>query len=198
MSDEKTKKADQEIEAVDEKKPKKEKERMYTSAEVKAMLKQVADEAGQRSEEAKENTDRKKLRLARIEGQLIVGFKNRNEDEFLPGIVIHAFNKWNNEAKQNEAWVEVVFENGKTKEMPLLYLVSTARPMVVEIVKENVKDESYSIGQVEKTIYDESGGTMKGSGIMVQQKVEKYSKTFDVLLPTGEQITVPDYIINMV
>lgn len=175
----------------------KSKERVFTASEVQAMLEQVARGSNLSEKENKED-DRKKVRLARVENKLVVDFKNRNNDEFLPGIVIHAFNRWDNEAKQNIAWVEVVFDDGSTKEMPLLFLVSSAKPITASIIKENIIDESYSIGTVEQRIYDESGGSMKGNGLTVKQEVKKYSKTFLVELPNGEQITVPDYIINMV
>ena len=171
-------------------------DKTYTAEEVQAMLQQVLSK--NTSTSPAEPDERKKVRLARIESHLIVDFVNKNNDPFLPNVVVHAFNKWNESLKQFEAWLEVVFDDGTTKEMPLLYLVSNARPIECPIIKQNVVDTSYSLGMVDKKVYDEKSGGMQGQGLKVKQEVKQQKVSFVISTPDGKELEVPEYVVNIV
>lgn len=169
-------------------------DRLYSSDEVRAMLDQVMKQKGADVPSPKDpNT--KELRIARIEGKFVTDFRNVNTDHFIKKI-IHAYNKFNEQIRQWEAWIDVVFEDGSVKPMPLLYLISNATPIVTPIIEVIKEDKSYSEGQVEKFVYKDN---REGTGIMVNQKVEQYFYKYVVNNPeTGDRMVLPQYVVNMV
>jgi len=194
--EEKKAKAEAKAAKMAEKKVEQTADKTYTAEEVQAMLQQVLSK--NTSNSPAEPDERKKVRLARIESKLVVDFVNKNTDPFLPNVVIHAFNKWNETQKQFEAWLEVVFDDGTTKEIPLLYLVSNARPIECPVIKENKKDTSYSLGMVDKKVYDEKSGGMQGQGLKVKQEVKQQEVSFIISTPDGKEFEVPEYVVNIV
>lgn len=170
-------------------------ERTYSASEVQAMLQQVMKDKGTTTP-IKKDPNRKELRLSRLEGKFVVDFKNRNNDPYV-NKVIHAYNKWDPEQRQNIAWIEVIFDDGSSKEVPLLYLASQASPIVCKILEERKTDTSYSVGETTRKIYKDAGGR-EDTGILVDQVVTQNTSEFVVETPTGEKLTVPQYVINIV
>lgn len=172
-------------------------DRKYSKEEVQAMLQQVISKT-KGEEVSKEKDNRKKVRLARIDSKLVVDFVNQNHDEFLVDTVIHAYNKWNDLLKQNEAWIEVKFDDDTTKHMPLLYLCSNARPFPCPVIREERHDTSYSLGKVERRVYDDSIGNMKGAGVEVDQIVKQEELRFIISTPDGREFSIPSYVVNII
>lgn len=203
---EETKNIEEEQNNTEEPKVKQTADKTYTVAEVQAIIAELTKNKKNEKETPDLKDDRKKVRLTRIEGKMVVDFVNQNNDPFLPNLVTHAYNQWNEKIKQNEAYIEVKFDDGSTKHMPLLYLVSNGRPIVCPIVREKNEDTSFveksagNGGMVERRIYEEKDrqSGMTGTGILVEQTVKQKKVSFIVSTPDGKEIEVPEYVVNIV
>lgn len=133
----------------------------------------------------------------RFDGKWVVDFKDRNQDPYVKE-KIHAFQKFNEQKREFEAWIEIVMMDEITeelsyKELPLNRYVERRVLVYCPITERKKADRSYSIGEVEKK--KDVGGILKGTGVMVDQEVEMYQETFVVKTPTGKVLTLPDYVI---
>lgn len=169
--------------------------RMYTPDEVRAMLEQVAANLGQKKDDKKPvQSKNKTLRLARFHGKFIVGFVNKNTDPFLPNKVVHAFNIWNPEKKENVAWITLRYDDNSTEDVPLAFIVENADPVECEILEVMKEDKSYSLGKVERREIRDYHP--EGTGIWVEQEVRMYKPSFKIRLPDGREMVVGDDVIN--
>lgn len=137
----------------------------------------------------------------RLDGKWIVDFADRNIDKATGNKIdpyikekLHAYQKWNEQKREFEAWIEVVFQDGSTKDISLPSYVKNRVLVYCPITERFKKDISYSIGEVEKK--KEVGDKLVGTGVMVEQTVEMYEETFKVKTPDGEILTIPAYAIS--
>lgn len=128
----------------------------------------------------------------RLDAKWVVDFKDRNTDEYVK-TKIHAFIKYNASKREDESWVEVVFEDGSTKEISLPSYVKNRVLVYCPIIERNKIDMSYSMGQVERK--KEVNDKLVGTGVMMDQTVERYEEVFKVRTPDGKILTLSDYII---
>lgn len=133
----------------------------------------------------------------RLDGKWVVDFVDRNVDEYYKGKV-HSFQKYNEQRREFEAWIEVKFEDGSTKELPLTRYVQNRHLMYCPLIKRHKKDVSYSMGEVEQK--KEVGDLLVGTGVMIDQTVEQYETVFEVRVPVegnpdGKVLLLPEYVI---
>ena len=170
----------------------------YSLDEVQAMMQKLSDNIYSRikGEEspAPKADDYKEARLSRIKGKFVVGFVNQNDDPYLDK-TIHGYQKWDDRERVWVAWVEVMYQDGTTEHMPLRHFTETCLGITCEIVKKIEKDESYSLGKVERRVV--KGYQPEGVGVMVDQKVVQKTASYVLKTPQGEEIEVPEYILNI-
>ncbi len=128
----------------------------------------------------------------RLDGKWVVDYKDRNTDPYVKE-KIHAFNKFNEQRREFEAWIEVVFFDKTTKELPLPTYVKNRVLVYCPIIKRHKKDTSYVIGEVEKK--KEINDKLVGTGVMIDQEVTMEQETFEIRTPDGEILMLPDYVI---
>lgn len=173
-------------------------ERMYSKAEVQAMLKQLSidmkkDELVNEDDEEAYKT--KQLRLPRFQNKFITKFKNMNTDEYFPDLVISSFDVFDDKTRQNVPWVTAVFEDGTELAVPLNTVFDRSTKVWVDIVEVISKDTSYSAGKTERAEYNDY--TRSGTGAMVNMKVKQAEYTYKVRLPgTGKEVEVTRDVIN--
>lgn len=138
------------------------------------------------------------IHVWRLDGKWVVDFKDRNDDEYFKGKV-HSFQKFNEQRREFEAWIELVLEdlegNISYKEMPLQNYVKHRHLVYCPLVKRHLNDKSYIIGEVELKKDNSKGDGYVGTGKMIDQSVEQYETTFEVRLPTGQVKMLPEYVI---
>ncbi len=174
-------------------------DKMFSRAEVLALIKQaVKDNAnGVIAEEDLDEEDpykQKKLRLPRFQNKFIFGFKNTNVDEYFPDAVIHAFNVFNPESKQQVPYVTIVFEDATELNLPLETIIKRSQKVWVDIIEIVEKDISYSAGKTERAEVKDYSRT--GTGVMVKMKVTQADYKYKVRLPDGKEVIVGPEVIN--
>lgn len=132
--------------------------------------------------------------LWRFDGKWVVDFVNQNKDSYIKK-QIHTFQKFSQEKREFETWIDLVFHDGTNKEVFLPNYVNSDNrmPIYCKILKKEVIDTSYSIGEIEKK--DWKNDQKVGTGVMVDQVVEQYEEIFTLQTPEGEEITVPSYAL---
>lgn len=133
----------------------------------------------------------------RFNGKWVIDFIDRNQDPYVKE-KIHAYQKFNEQKREFEAWIEIKLLDEATDEistetLPLNRYVERRVLVYCPIVERKRVDRSYSIGEVEKK--KEVGGILKGTGVMVDQEVEMYQEIFVVKTPSGKILTLADYVI---
>lgn len=128
----------------------------------------------------------------RFDSKWVVDFKDRNTDPYMKEKV-HAYQKFNEQLRQFEAWVELVFEDGTTKDLPLTTYVKNRVLVYCPILERKKIDRTYSVGEVEKK--KEVGDKLVGTGVLVDQEVTRYDEVFRVKTPDGQILELPDYIV---
>lgn len=128
----------------------------------------------------------------RFDGKWVVDFKDRNEDPYVKD-KIHAYQKWNDQRRQFEAWIEIVFDDGTSKDIPLTTYVKNRVLVYCPIIKRHQIDKSFSIGEVEKK--KEEKDKLVGTGILVDQEVQQYEEVFEVKIAGGKVLKIPSYAI---
>lgn len=128
----------------------------------------------------------------RLDGKWVVDFKDRNDDPYRKE-KLHAYQVFNDRTRQFEAWIEVVFEDGSTKPLPLTTYVKNRVLVYCPIIKRHQIDKSYTIGEVEKK--KEEGDKLVGTGILVDQDVTLHEEIFEVKVPGGTIFKLPSYVI---
>lgn len=173
-------------------------ERTYTAAEVKAMLEQVAKQAGKTDDSVQDDDERdlpKVYRLPRFQNKFVIALKNMNTDEYFPDQVIQAYDIWDDKTRQNIPWVTLMFADGTELSVPHTTAMKRSQTIPCEIVGEpHEVDVSYDFGKVEKVTVD--GYESKGSGELVRAKVTQKRRAYDLKLPNGQVVTVGDDVIN--
>lgn len=179
-------------------------EKMVPISEVKAMIAEAMDNLRNENKPVKpKKVTEHHAHVWRFEGQWVIDFVDRNKDPYVKQ-KIHAFNKWNEQKREQEAWIEIKLAPGigvdgkereeRTVELPLNRYVERRVLVYCPIIKRHKHDLSYSIGEVEKK-KEGPDGTLKGTGVMVDQEVELYYEVFEVKTPDGEVRMIPDYAI---
>ncbi len=128
----------------------------------------------------------------RFDSKWVVDFKDRNTDPYHKEKV-HAYQKFNEQLRQFEAWVELVFEDGTTKDIPLTTYVKNRVLVYCPIIERMKIDRSYSMGEVEKK--KEVGDKYVGTGVLIDQEVTRYDEVFKIKTPEGTILELPDYVI---
>lgn len=136
----------------------------------------------------------------RLGGKWVVDFADRNwnyeTNEPIDPYVkdkIHAYQLFNQQKREFEAWIKIIFHDGSTEEIPLNRYVERRTLVYCPIIKREQVDRSYSIGEVEKK--KEVGESNVGTGIMIDQEVQMHGEIFHVKAPSGEEFALPDYVI---
>lgn len=136
----------------------------------------------------------------RLNGKWVVDFADRNYDYEKKSIIdpyikdkIHAYNLFNQQKREFEAWIKVIFQDGTMEDLPLNRYIERRTLVYCTILKREKVDKSYVIGEVEKK--KEVGDLNKGTGVMIDQEVEMHSEIFHVKTPDGETLVLPDYVI---
>ncbi len=169
-----------------------EKEVTMKVSDIKKLIAQAIIESKESAPIKPKKVTEHHVHVWRLDGKWVVDFKDRNVDEYYKG-KIHSFQKFNEQKREFEAWIEVVFQDGTTKELPLYRYVQNRHLVYCQLVKRHLADQSYVIGEVEKK--KEVGDKLVGTGVMVDQTVEKYETTFEVKLPDGTVLMLPEYVI---
>lgn len=128
----------------------------------------------------------------RFDGKWVVDFKNQNTDPYVKH-KIHAYDKFNEQIRQYEPWLELVFHDGSTKAVRLTAYLENRVLVYCPILKRNKIDRSYVIGEVERK--KEEGDKLVGTGVMVDQEVTQFEESFEIKTPDGEIFVIPDYAI---
>lgn len=135
----------------------------------------------------------------RMDGKWIVDYRDQNVgpdgkkiDPYIKS-KIHAFRKYNEQEKEFQAWIELVFQDGSLKPMRLDKYIEYRTLVYCPIKKREKIDRSYVIGEVEKK--RDNGDMLVGTGIMIDQEVTQYIELFTLETPDGETLTLPDYVI---
>lgn len=128
----------------------------------------------------------------RLDGKWVVDFVDRNTDPYVKD-KIHAYPKFNANTRQTESWIELKFQDGSTKDISLPSYVKNRIPVYCTIIKRNKIDKSYVTGEVEKK--KEVNDRLVGTGVMVDQIVERYEEIFELKTPDGEMLVLPAYVI---
>lgn len=173
--------------------PSNEKEGYMKITDVKAL---IAEALAQQAAESKQPIKLKKVtehtaHVWRLDGKWVVDFKDRNTDPYIKE-KIFSYQKFNAELREFQAWIEVVFEDGTTKDLPLNTYVKNRTAIYCPIIKRHQVDKSYSIGEVEKK--KEQGDKLVPTGVVVDQEVTMYEEVFEVKTPTGA-LNIPAYAI---
>ncbi len=128
----------------------------------------------------------------RFDEKWVVDFKDRNSDPYKKEKV-HAYNRFNEQQRIFQAWIELVFDDGSTKDIPLTTYLEHRFPIYCPIIKRHIIDKSYVAGEVEQK--KEVGDKLVGTGKMIDQDVTMYSEVFEVKTPDGVIRMIPDYAI---
>lgn len=128
----------------------------------------------------------------RFDSKWVVDFKDRNTDPYVKEKV-HSYQKFNEQRREFEAWIEIVFSDGMTKDIPLTTYVKNRVPILCPIIKRHKIDRSYSIGEVEKK--KEVGDKYVGSGIVVDQEVTVHEEVLEIRTPDKQVFMIPSYAI---
>lgn len=128
----------------------------------------------------------------RINGKWVVDFVNQQKDP-LVNHPLHSYNVYNTEKREQEAWIELMFQDGTTEKMPLNRYVQHRMLMNCLIKERKPIDTSYTIGEVE--MKKDDGEKYIGSGVMVDQDVNQYNEMFTVETSDGLELHIPDYAI---
>jgi hypothetical protein len=169
-------------------------ERMYSKAEMQAMIKAVMDGKDLDAEEEEEVAKKKTLRLSRFQNKFITSLKNMNTDEYYPDGQVYAYDVYDERSRSNIAWVTLVFQDGTDLAVPLETALRRSNKVNCEIVKIDEKDKSYDFGKVEKT--EVKDYNVESTGEMIKAKVTQKEYTYQVKLPSGDVITVGREVIN--
>lgn len=181
--------------------PKSLEETMVPLSEVKKL---IAEAMAKQSEENKPIKVKKvtehHAHVWRFDGQWVVDFADRNFDYKTEKIIdpyikqkIHAFNKFNPEKREQEAWITLILKDGTMKEVQLNRYIEHRTLVYCPIVKRETIDASYSIGEVD--VKEEKGDRNVSTGRSREQEVEMYYEVFHVKTPDGDMLTLPDYVI---
>lgn len=170
-----------------------------------SMVKQLIAEAIQNQAEKDKPVKIKKVtehraHVHRLNNKWVIDFADRNYDYENKKVKdpyikekIHAFQKFNNEKREYEAWLTLVYDDGSQEEIPLNRYVQRRTSVYCLIKKREKMDKSYSVGEVEKK--KEVGDKNVGTGIMIEQDVEMYEETFQVETPDGKVLSLPYYVL---
>lgn len=136
----------------------------------------------------------------RLNGKWVVDFANRNYDYENKKIIdpyikekIHAYQVYNPQKREFEAWIKLIFQNGTMEEIPLNRYIERRTLIYCKINKREKVDASYVIGEVDKQ--KEVGDMMKPSGVMIDQEVTMHREIFHVITPDGEELILPEHVI---
>lgn len=170
-----------------------------------SVVKQMINEAmANRADEGKpKKVSRVKEHMARmwrLNGKWVVDFADRNYDYDKKAIIdpyikdkIHAYQIFNAQKREFEAWIKVIFQDGTMEELQLNRYIERRTGIYCTIVKREKVDKSYSIGEVEKK--KESGDLNVGTGVMIDQEVLMDGEIFHLRTPEGEMFDLNDYVI---
>lgn len=128
----------------------------------------------------------------RFDGKWVVDFKDRNTDPYIKEKV-HSFNKFNEQRREFESWIELIFDDGSTKEIPLTTYIKNRVLVYCPIIKRHQIDKTYSIGEIEKK--KEVNDKLIGTGVMIDQEVNIVEESFELKTPDGVVRTLPAYVI---
>lgn len=136
----------------------------------------------------------------RLDGKWVIDFVDQNInketgkkiDEYKKSRV-HSWNKFNEQKREFEAWIELQFNDGSTKPIPLVTYLQNRSLVYCPILKREKIDQTYSVGEVEKK--KEMGDRLVGTGVMVDQIVERYDEVFHLKTPEGQTLVINDYAL---
>lgn len=181
--------------------PKSESEQMVPLSAVKELIAEAMARQAEKDKPAKvKKVTEHHAHVWRLNGKWIVDFADKNYDYDKKQIIdpyikdkIHAYNLFNQQKREFEAWIKVIFQDGTMEDLPLNRYIERRTLVYCPIIKREKVDKSYVIGEVEKK--KESGDLMKGTGIMIDQEVEMHQEIFHVKTPDGEILVLPEYVI---
>jgi len=137
----------------------------------------------------------------RLNGKWVVDFADRNYDyknkKFIDEYIkdkIHAYNVYNPNKREYETFITLMYEDGSTEDILLNKYIERRTLVYCKIIERKKIDRSFTIGEVEKK-KESSDGMMVGTGVMVDQDVEKYDEVLKVETPDKKVLELPDYVI---
>lgn len=163
-------------------------EEQFTKMIADAITRSKGEDVPQKPKRVKEHM----AHVWRFDGKWVVDFVDQNIDPYVKS-KIHGFNVFDDRMREWVAWLELQFQDGTTKKVPLWTYLKNRVLVYCTIVKRHQKDVSYVIGEVEKK--KEEGDMMVGTGVMIDQEVVIYEETFEVKTPENEILTLPAYVI---
>lgn len=173
---------------------------MFSESKVREMIQEALLKSRADSRKEEEDMDveelfkQKTLSIPRWQNKFILGFENTNTDEYMPELVVHAYDVFNQEKRQYEPYVEVKFEDGTTAQLPLYTIITRSLKIDVDIVEIIDEDASYSDGRVEVAEVKEY--SRKGTGVYKKLKVTQANYKYKVRLPSGKEVIVGPEVIN--
>jgi len=175
-------------------------EKTYSESQVKDMMRSVIAEMQEKQSKASEEDDDKPrvntLTIPRFTNKFVFGFKNRNNDQYAPDLVVHAFDIVNPDTKKPEANVTLILEDGEELTVPLWPVLTRSVYIQCDILETIKQDTSYSDGKVEQVEVDEY--SPKGTGSFVKLKVNQFVPSFRIRLPDGREQVVAKEVVNWV
>lgn len=176
-------------------------EKMVPLSSVKKLIAEAMAEMAEKDKPAKvKRVTEHHAHAFRLNGKWIVDFADRNYDyekkeKIDPYIKekIHAYNQFNQQKREFEAWIKIVYDDGTMEDLPLNRYVERRTLVYLPIINREKVDKSYSIGEVEKK--KEVGELNKGTGIMIDQEVQMDAEIFHLKTPEGGTLILPDYVI---
>lgn len=182
--------------------PQGEREGYMKLSDVKAL---IAEALASAKEDARAPVKVKKItqytaHVWRFDGKWVVDFRDKNINKETGEIIdpyikhkLHAYNKFNDQTRQFEAWIELVFDDGTTKDVSLTSYVENRVLVYCPIINRFKIDKSYVIGEVERK--KEEGDKYVGTGVLVDQEVTMYEEVFEIRTPDGKVFKIPEHAI---
>lgn len=177
-------------------------ETMVPLSEVKKLIAEAMANQSERDKPVKlKKVTEHHAHVFRLNGKWVIDFADRNYDYENKKIIdpyikqkVHAYNVYNPQKREFEAWIKLIFQDGSTEELQLNRYVERRTAVYCKIVKREKVDESYVIGEVEKKKENRDGVNV-GTGVMIDQEVEMHREIFHVITPDGEELSLPEHVV---
>lgn len=187
-------KKNQEIESDVEETPvvSKTKEATVPLSEVQKMIAEAIEKSKEPSVIKPKRVTEHHAHVWRFDNKWVVDFVDQNTDPYVK-TKIHTVNKFNEQKRQIEPWIELKFHDDTTKAVPLTTYIKNRILIYCPIIERKRIDKSYVVGEVEKK--KEVGDKLVGTGVLMEQTVEMYEEVLKIRTPEGDIFELPDYVL---
>lgn len=185
------------------------KETMVPLSEVKKLIAEAMAAQSEKDKPVKvKKVTEHHAHVFRLNGKWIVDFADHNYDydhlnedgskgKFIDPYIkekIHAYNVYNPQKREYEAWIDLIFQDGSRESIQLNRYVERRTLVYCKIEKREQVDASYVIGEVEKKKEGKDGVNV-GTGVMIDQEVTMHHEVFYVTTPDGESLILPEHVV---